>query len=55
MRNMHPEYQKALLGKRIASPAKLKHEAHEAQELIKSYRTYKLSNVFSTLESQLAW
>jgi len=52
---MHPEYRQALLGKRIATLAELKREAHSAQELIKSYRTYKPPNVFGTLEPSLAW
>jgi hypothetical protein len=40
LRNRHPEYKQALLGKRIATLDQLKREAHSAQELIKSMRTY---------------
>jgi hypothetical protein len=55
MRNMHPEYKQALLGKRIATLDHLKREAHSAQELIKSMRTYKPPCSSGGLEPSLAW
>jgi hypothetical protein len=55
LRNMHPEYKQAFLGKRIYTLDQLKHEARNAQELIKSMRTYKPPSVSGSLEPSLAW
>jgi hypothetical protein len=55
MRNMHPEYKQALLGKRIVTLDHLKREAHSAQELIKSIRSYKPPSSSGGLEPSLAW
>jgi len=55
LRNMHPEYKQALLGKRIATLVDLKREAHLAQELIKSMRTYTPPTQSGRLEPSLAW
>jgi hypothetical protein len=55
LRNMHPEYRRALLGKNIATLAQLKDEAYSAQELIKSFRMYRPPPVEGHLEPSLAW
>jgi len=52
---MHPEYKQAFLGKRIITLDHLKQEAHSAQELIKSMRTYKPPSLLGGLEPSLSW
>jgi hypothetical protein len=55
LRNMHPEYRRALIGKNIQTLAHLKNEAHSAQELIKSFRMYKPLPISGHLEPSLGW
>jgi len=55
LRNMHPEYKQAFLGKHITTLNQLKQEAHSAQELIKSMRTYKPPSASGGLEPSLSW
>jgi len=55
LRNMHPEYRQALQGKTIRTLVELKTEAHNAQELIKNYRTYRPPPTLGSLEPSLAW
>lgn len=54
-RLMHPEYRKALIGMQVDTLADLKRSAAEAQEMIKSYRSYKPPPVSGSLEPSLAW
>jgi len=55
LKNMHPEYRQALTGKTIKSLKDLKQAAYEAQEVIKSYRTYKPPPTVGSIEPSLAW
>jgi len=54
-RLMHPDYRKALIGMPCNTIEELKNSAPLAQELIKSYRSYKLPPVSGNLEPSLAW
>ena len=54
LRNMHPEYRQAIQGKPIANLFELQQAAYGAQELIKSYRTYRPPPVTGSLEPSLA-
>jgi len=54
-RLMHPEYRKALIGIPTNTLDELKAAAPQAQELIKSYRSYRLPPTHGSLEPSLAW
>ncbi|ODM87732.1 Retrovirus-related Pol polyprotein from transposon 17.6 [Orchesella cincta] len=54
-RLMHPDYRKALIGMPSETLDELKASALKAQELIKSYRSYKLPPITGSLEPSLAW
>lgn len=55
MKQMHPEYRQALQGRVIQNLNHLRTAAHEAQEMIKGLRTYKLPPTMGTLEPSLSW
>lgn len=54
-RLMHPDYRKALIGMQTDTLNELKAAAPHAQELIKSYRSYRLPPTSGLLEPSLAW
>lgn len=54
-RLMHPDYRKALVGMPSDTLDQLKSAAPHAQELIKSYRSYRLPPTTGLLEPSLAW
>ncbi len=54
-RLMHPEYRKALIGIPTNSLNELRAAASQAQEIIKSYRSYKLPPIYGNIEPSLAW
>jgi hypothetical protein len=55
LKQMHPEFRQALQGRVIQNLNQLKTAAHDAQELIKGMRTYKLPPTVGTLEPSLSW
>jgi len=54
LRKMYPEYRQALQGKPIACLFDSQQAAYDAQELLKSYRTYRPPPVTGSLEPSLA-
>lgn len=55
MRQMHPTYRHLLQGRAINSIYELKLAAQNAQEILKSYATYKLPPTSGLLEPALGW